>query len=76
MVITLIPGVGSDVMNGQPGRGIVAKVDGGDVTADQVRQTAKQMLQQQMQGQAARTCRCCCHFLRSAPPNNSSRDRH
>jgi peptidyl-prolyl cis-trans isomerase D len=52
MVITLIPGVGSDVMNGQPGRGIVAKVDGGDVTADQVRQTAKQMLQQQMQGQA------------------------
>jgi len=51
MVIAFIPGVGSDVMNGQPGRGIVAKVDGGDVTADQVRQTAKQMLQQQMQGQ-------------------------
>lgn len=50
MVITLIPGgVGSD-LTGQPGKGIVAKVEGGDVTADQVRLTARQMLQQQMQG--------------------------
>jgi peptidyl-prolyl cis-trans isomerase D len=32
-----------------PGKGIVAKVDGGDVTAEEVRQTARQMLQQQMQ---------------------------
>ncbi|MBZ5680326.1 MAG: peptidyl-prolyl cis-trans isomerase [Acidobacteriia bacterium] len=48
MVITLIPGgLGSDLM-GQPGKGIVAKVEGGDITADQVRQTARQMLQQQM----------------------------
>ena len=32
----------------QPGKGIVAKVEGGDITADEVRQTARQMLQQQM----------------------------
>jgi len=50
MVITLIPGgLSGDVFGGgQPGRGIVAKVDGGDITADEVRQTARQMLQQQM----------------------------
>jgi peptidyl-prolyl cis-trans isomerase D len=49
MVITLVPGgLGGDVFNGQPGRGIVAKVGTSDITADEVRQTAKQMLQQQM----------------------------
>jgi len=50
MVITLIPGgLSGDVFNGgQPGKGIVAKVDGQDITADEVRQTARQMLQQQM----------------------------
>jgi peptidyl-prolyl cis-trans isomerase D len=47
MVITLIPGgLGSDLM-GRPGKGVIAKVDGGDITADQVRQTARQMAQQQ-----------------------------
>ncbi|MGA8433067.1 MAG: peptidylprolyl isomerase [Candidatus Sulfotelmatobacter sp.] len=50
MVITLIPGgLGSDMWGAAPGKGVVAKVDGGDVTADDVRQTARQMLQQQMQ---------------------------
>jgi peptidyl-prolyl cis-trans isomerase D len=50
MVITLIPGgLNSEVFGaGQPGKGIVAKVEGGDVTAEQVRETARQMLQQQM----------------------------
>jgi peptidyl-prolyl cis-trans isomerase D len=50
MVITLIPGgLNSEVFGGgQPGKGIVAKVEGGDITADEVRQTARQMLQQQM----------------------------
>jgi peptidyl-prolyl cis-trans isomerase D len=47
MVITLIPGgLGSDLL-GQPGKGVIAKVDGGDITADQVRMTARQMAQQQ-----------------------------
>ncbi len=49
MVITLIPGgLGNDTFGGAPGKGIVAKVDGGDITADDVRTTARQMLQQQM----------------------------
>src|SRR5579863_1413439 len=48
MVITLIPGgLGNDVL-GQPGKGVIAKVDGGDITADDVRLAARQMLQQQM----------------------------
>jgi peptidyl-prolyl cis-trans isomerase D len=50
MVVTLIPGgLGSDMWGAAPGKGIVAKVDGGNVTAEEVRQTARQMLQQQMQ---------------------------
>ena len=53
MVITLIPGgLGSDLM-GAPGKGIVAKVDGGDVTVQEVRQATQQMVRQQMQGSSA-----------------------
>lgn len=48
MVITLIPGgLGGDVFGGTPGKGIIAKVDGGDITADEARLTARQMAQQQ-----------------------------
>ena len=47
MVIAFIPGnLGNDLM-GTPGKGIVAKVDGEDITADEVRETARGMLQQQ-----------------------------
>ena len=47
MVIAFIPGnLGSDLM-GTPGKGIVAKVSGEDITVEQVRETARQMLQQQ-----------------------------
>jgi len=48
MVIAFIPGGLTSELSGRPGAGVVAKVDGGDVTADEVRQTARQMLQQQM----------------------------
>ena len=48
MVVTFIPGGLTSEFTGQPGKGIVAKVDGNDITADEVRQTARQMLQQQM----------------------------
>jgi peptidyl-prolyl cis-trans isomerase D len=49
MVITLIPGgLGSD-LTGTPGKGVVAKVSGEDITAEQVRDEAKQMAQQQAQ---------------------------
>ena len=48
MVIAFIPGGLTSDITGTPGKGIVAKVDGGDITADQVRLAARQMLQQQM----------------------------
>ena len=54
MVITFIPGGLTSELTGAPGKGIVAKVDGGDITVDEVRQNARQMLQQQMpQGSTA-----------------------
>ena len=47
MVIAFIPGnLGSD-LTGTPGKGVVAKVDGEDITTDEVRETARGMLQQQ-----------------------------
>jgi peptidyl-prolyl cis-trans isomerase D len=48
MVITFIPGGLTDFVTGAPGKGIVAKVDGTDITAVEVQTTARQMLQQQM----------------------------
>jgi peptidyl-prolyl cis-trans isomerase D len=48
MVIAFVPGgIGSE-LTGTPGQGVVAKVAGRDISADEVRQTARQMLQQQM----------------------------
>ncbi len=47
MVIAFVPGGLGSELTGTPGAGVVAKVDGGDITADEVRQTARQMLQQQ-----------------------------
>ncbi len=47
MAITLIPGgLGSD-LTGAPGKGILAKVSGEDITVEQVREAARQMAQQQ-----------------------------
>jgi peptidyl-prolyl cis-trans isomerase D len=48
MVIAFIPGGLTSELTGRPGQGVIARVDGGDITADEVRQTARQMLQQQM----------------------------
>ncbi|HUA14895.1 MAG TPA: peptidyl-prolyl cis-trans isomerase [Verrucomicrobiae bacterium] len=48
MVIAFIPGGLTSELTGQPGAGIVAKVAGVDITSEEVRQTAHQMLQQQM----------------------------
>jgi peptidyl-prolyl cis-trans isomerase D len=48
MVITLIPGgLGSDLM-GQPQTGVVAKVDGQDITSLEVRERARALAQQQI----------------------------
>ena len=49
MVIAFIPGIGTDnTLGGAANRNIVARVDGTDITADEVRQNARNMLQQQM----------------------------
>jgi peptidyl-prolyl cis-trans isomerase D len=49
MVWYLVPSSGNSGYNFGGGKqGVVAQVDGADVTADEVRQTARQMLQQQM----------------------------
>jgi parvulin-like peptidyl-prolyl isomerase len=49
MVIAFVPGGLGDQITGTPGKGIVAKVGGDDITAEEVRTAARQMLQQQGQ---------------------------
>lgn len=49
MVVTLIPGGwGGDVFGSAPGKGIIAKVGGQDISTDEVRESARTMMQQQM----------------------------
>ena len=49
MVITFIPGGLTSELTGQPGKGVVAKVDGSEISSDEVRQTARHMAQQDAQ---------------------------
>jgi len=49
MVVTFIPGGLTSELTGQPGKGVVAKVDGSEISSDEVRQTARQMAQQDAQ---------------------------
>ncbi|MFZ0817033.1 MAG: peptidylprolyl isomerase [Candidatus Sulfotelmatobacter sp.] len=48
MVIAFVPGIGTDV-SGTPGKGVVAKVSGEDITAEEVHEAARQMAQQEAQ---------------------------
>jgi peptidyl-prolyl cis-trans isomerase D len=48
MVIAFVPGIGTDV-GGAPGVGVVAKVSGESITAQEVREAARNMAQQQAQ---------------------------
>jgi len=49
MVWYLVPSAGNSTYSfGGPAKGVVAQIDGSEVTSDEVRQTARQMLQQQM----------------------------
>src|SRR5215831_11579866 len=49
MVWYLVPSSGNTSYSfGGPKQGVVAQVEGNEITAEQVRQTAQQMLQQQM----------------------------
>ena len=49
MAITLIPGGLGSELTGTPGKGIVAKVSGEDITVEQVKEAARNMAQQQAQ---------------------------
>lgn len=49
MVIAFIPGGLTDELTGQPGKGVIARVNGADISADEIRQTARQMAQQDAQ---------------------------
>jgi peptidyl-prolyl cis-trans isomerase D len=49
MIITFIPGGLTSELTGTPGKGIIAKVDGADLTADEARTLARQMAQQEAQ---------------------------
>jgi peptidyl-prolyl cis-trans isomerase D len=49
MIITFIPGGLTSELTGTPGKGIIAKVDGADLTADEARTLARQMAQQEGQ---------------------------
>ncbi len=49
MVITFIPGGLTSELTGTPGKDVVAKVDGQDIRTEEVRQTARQMAQQDAQ---------------------------
>src|ERR1700758_1542363 len=49
MAITLIPGGLGSELTGTPGKGIIAKVSGEDITVEQVREAARTMAQQQAQ---------------------------
>ena len=56
MVITLIPGgLGGDVFSNAPGKGIVAKVDGKEITADEVGRPPGRWPQQQAAASMAPT---------------------
>jgi peptidyl-prolyl cis-trans isomerase D len=48
MVIAFVPGI-NDMSGGAPGKGIIAKVSGENITVEQVRDTARQMAEQQAQ---------------------------
>jgi peptidyl-prolyl cis-trans isomerase D len=49
MAITLIPGGLGSELTGTPGKGIIAKVSGEDITVEQVKEAARNMAQQQAQ---------------------------
>lgn len=57
MVITLVPGFGSSNFMGDstPGRGVIAKVDGNEITTLEVQKMAKSMVQRQFPRGGAQT---------------------
>jgi peptidyl-prolyl cis-trans isomerase D len=70
MVITLVPGgIGSSFGFGAPGRGIIAKVDGTDITTTEVQRTARQMIRQQFPRGGAQASMLLPYFASRAAEN-------
>jgi len=70
MVITLVPGgIGSSFGFGGPGRGIIAKVDGTDITTTEVQRTARQMIRQQFPRGGAQASMLLPYFASRAAEN-------
>jgi peptidyl-prolyl cis-trans isomerase D len=70
MVIAFVPGIGTD-SSGTPGKGVIAKVNGEDITAQQVRDTARQMAQQQAQQYGAQASMIMPFLMQQAIPRAS-----
>jgi peptidyl-prolyl cis-trans isomerase D len=70
MVIAFVPGIGTD-SSGTPGKGVIAKVNGQDITAEQVRDTARQMAQQQAQQYGAQASMIMPFLMQQAIPRAS-----
>ena len=51
---------------GTPGKGVIAKVDGSDITAEEVRLAARQMAQQQAQRYGEKAAKMMPFFLQNA----------
>jgi peptidyl-prolyl cis-trans isomerase D len=68
MAITLIPGGLGNDLTGTPGKGIVAKVEGEDITVEQVRQAAHDMAEQQAQQYGANAAALIPFLIKQATP--------
>ena len=69
MVWYLVPSGGNSSISysfGGPGKGVVAQVDGSDITSDDVRQSARMMLQRQMPQGGANASMLLPYFARQA----------
>ena len=68
MVIAFVPGGLGNDLTGQPGKGVLAKVAGEDITTEQVRQTAQQIVQQEAQRYGAQASMIIPYLQRQAKP--------
>src|SRR5271167_2046788 len=66
MAITLIPGIGNNDTLSKPG--VIAKVNGEDITAEQVRDAARQMAQQQAAQYGASAAQLMPFLIQQATP--------
>jgi len=71
MAISLIPGIGGSnfLGSGTPARGVVATVDGADISTQEVQRQAKEMIQQQYPQAGAQAGMLVSFFAKPAADN-------